>query len=60
MDDVRFAYEGAAHEFSGCVEEKGKNVTNVDVGDKVVSRLNINVCGVCKPCMASWVYSERC
>ena len=39
------------HEFSGCVEEKGKNVTNVDVGDKVVSRLNINVCGVCKPCL---------
>lgn len=39
------------HEFCGVVEETGAGVTLVKPGDKVVSRLNIGVCGTCRPCL---------
>lgn len=39
------------HEFSGVVEAVGAGVTSVKPGDRVVSRLNINVCGTCKACL---------
>ncbi len=39
------------HEFAGVVEKIGSRVTNVRVGDRVVSRLNIGVCGVCRACL---------
>ena len=39
------------HEFCGIVEDIGSDVTKVKVGDKVVSRLNVDVCGTCIPCL---------
>ncbi|WP_371362812.1 D-arabitol-phosphate dehydrogenase [Sporomusa rhizae] len=39
------------HEFCGIVEQLGKKVTSVKIGDKVVSRLNIGVCGICRNCL---------
>lgn len=39
------------HEFCGVVEEIGAGVVSVKPGDKVVSRLNIGVCGTCRPCL---------
>lgn len=39
------------HEFSGIVEKVGSAVTNVHPGDRVVSRLNLGVCGVCRACL---------
>jgi len=39
------------HEFCGRVEKIGKKVTTVKVGDKIVSRLNIGVCGICRNCV---------
>lgn len=39
------------HEFCGIVEETGTGVTSVKPGNKIVSRLNIAVCGTCRPCL---------
>lgn len=39
------------HEFCGLVEKIGDEVTSVKPGDKIVSRLNIGVCGTCRPCL---------
>ncbi|CAK7003120.1 MAG: D-arabitol-phosphate dehydrogenase [Desulfovibrio sp.] len=39
------------HEFSGIVEKTGPRVTGVTVGDRVVSRLNVNICGGCRNCL---------
>ena len=39
------------HEFCGVIEEIGDEVTFVKPGEKVVSRLNIGVCGMCRPCL---------
>lgn len=39
------------HEFSGIVEKIGGRVGNVRVGDRVVSRLNLGVCGTCRACL---------
>ncbi|KZL89239.1 zinc-dependent alcohol dehydrogenase [Clostridium magnum] len=39
------------HELSGVVENIGNKVTGVKVGDRVVSRLNVEVCGVCRACL---------
>ncbi len=39
------------HEFCGIVEETGNKVTRVKPGDKIVSRLNVDVCGTCVPCL---------
>ena len=39
------------HEFSGIVEKIGANVNNIKEGDRVVSRLNLGVCGVCRACL---------
>ncbi|TMW73283.1 L-threonine 3-dehydrogenase [Alteribacter natronophilus] len=38
------------HEFAGIVVEKGKNVTNVEVGDHVSAETHI-VCGECSQCL---------
>ncbi|MCI8645188.1 MAG: alcohol dehydrogenase catalytic domain-containing protein [Firmicutes bacterium] len=40
------------HEFSGVVEETGPGVRSVSPGDRVVSRLNIGVCGKCRACLS--------
>lgn len=40
------------HELSGIVNRTGKKVTKVKVGDRVVSRLNVGVCGTCKACLS--------
>ena len=39
------------HEFSGVVEKIGSQVSGVCVGDRIVSRLNINICGRCRNCL---------
>lgn len=39
------------HEFCGIVEEVGADVVSVKPGDKIVSRLNVGVCGTCRPCL---------
>lgn len=39
------------HEFCGIVEKIGNKVTTVKIGDKIVSRLNIGVCGICRNCL---------
>lgn len=39
------------HEFSGIVEDIGSNVKDIQPGDRVVSRLNIGVCGKCRACL---------
>ncbi|KAA8679072.1 zinc-dependent alcohol dehydrogenase [Clostridium sp. HV4-5-A1G] len=39
------------HEFCGVVEEIGDKVTSVKLGYKVVSRLNMGVCGICRSCL---------
>lgn len=39
------------HELCGVVEEIGSDVNNVKVGDRVVSRLNVGVCGSCRACL---------
>ncbi|HWQ79208.1 MAG TPA: alcohol dehydrogenase catalytic domain-containing protein [Anaerovoracaceae bacterium] len=39
------------HEFCGVVEAVGAGVTSVKPGDRIVSRLNIAVCGTCRPCL---------
>ncbi len=39
------------HEFSGVVEKIGPRVTGIKPGDRVVSRLNIGVCGTCRNCL---------
>lgn len=39
------------HEFSGVVEKIGPRVSGVSSGDRVVSRLNINICGRCRNCL---------
>lgn len=38
------------HEFSGEIAAAGKNVKNTKVGDRVVSELQIEPCGMCKVC----------
>lgn len=51
------------HELCGIVEDVGKKVTNVKPGDKVVSRLNIDVCGICRMCLtgnAHMCVERRC
>lgn len=40
------------HELCGVVESVGAAVDNVQPGDKVVSRLNIGVCGRCRACLS--------
>jgi L-iditol 2-dehydrogenase len=37
------------HEFSGLIEEKGKNVQGYEIGDKVLSE-SVKACGVCEFC----------
>lgn len=39
------------HELCGEIAEVGSRVNSVKVGDKVVSRLNVGVCGVCRACL---------
>ena len=39
------------HEFCGIVESTGSKVTKVKKNDRVVSRLNVGVCGTCIPCL---------
>lgn len=39
------------HEFSGVIESMGSAVSGLNIGDKVVSRLNIGVCGRCRACL---------
>ncbi|MCD8349713.1 MAG: alcohol dehydrogenase catalytic domain-containing protein [Planctomycetaceae bacterium] len=39
------------HEFSGIVEKVGSRTSGVAVGDRIVSRLNIGVCGTCRNCL---------
>lgn len=39
------------HEFSGTVEEIIADREDIKPGDKVVSRLNIGVCGICRACI---------
>ena len=39
------------HEFCGVVEAVGAKVASVKPGDRIVSRLNIAVCGTCRPCL---------
>lgn len=39
------------HEFSGLVAECGSEVTGINAGDRVVSRLNIGVCCTCRNCL---------
>ena len=40
------------HELSGVIEKVGAKVGRVEVGDRVVSRLNVGVCGTCKACLS--------
>lgn len=40
------------HELSGVIEKTGAKVTRVKPGDRVVSRLNVGVCGTCKACLS--------
>lgn len=40
------------HELSGTIEKTGSKVTRVKNGDRVVSRLNVGVCGTCKACLS--------
>ena len=40
------------HELAGEIVQVGSKVKNVEVGDRVVSRLNVGVCGVCKACLS--------
>ena len=40
------------HELSGVIEKVGAKVTRVKPGDRVVSRLNVGVCGTCKACLS--------
>lgn len=39
------------HEFSGVVEKTGSRVSGVSVGDRIVSRLNVGICGRCRNCL---------
>lgn len=41
------------HEFSGIIAEKGKNVTDWNIGDRVVSDNTGHVCGKCYACGTS-------
>lgn len=40
------------HELSGVIEKTGSGVTEFKPGDRVVSRLNVGVCGTCKACLS--------
>lgn len=40
------------HELAGEIVQVGSEVTDVKIGDRVVSRLNIGVCGVCRACLS--------
>lgn len=40
------------HELAGEIEKVGAKVTRVKPGDRVVSRLNVGVCGTCKACLS--------
>ncbi|MCR5666676.1 MAG: zinc-binding dehydrogenase [Eubacterium sp.] len=40
------------HELSGEIEKIGSKVKNFKPGDRVVSRLNVGVCGTCKACLS--------
>lgn len=40
------------HELSGVIEKTGDKVTGFKKGDRVVSRLNVGVCGTCKACLS--------
>lgn len=40
------------HELSGVIKKIGSKVTRVKEGDRVVSRLNVGVCGTCKACLS--------
>lgn len=48
------------HEFSGEIVEVGNKVTNVAVGDHVISRLNLGVCGVCRACLTGNPHMCEC
>lgn len=39
------------HEFSGIVEEMNSDREDIKIGDRVVSRLNIGTCGICRACI---------
>ncbi|NYB72756.1 zinc-binding dehydrogenase [Sedimentibacter hydroxybenzoicus DSM 7310] len=38
------------HEFSGVIAEVGKNVKGFNVGERVISELSVQSCGVCRYC----------
>lgn len=38
------------HEFSGEIDEIGKDVKNLNIGDRVISELSVNSCGICRYC----------
>ena len=40
------------HELSGVIDETGSKVSRLKVGDRVVSRLNVGSCGICKACLS--------
>ena len=40
------------HELSGVIDKVGAKVTKVKPGERVVSRLNVGVCGTCKACLS--------
>ncbi len=46
------------HEFSGEVEEVGREVTQFKAGDRVVAEAHLGGCGFCKPCQTGHV--EMC
>ncbi|HJP41277.1 MAG TPA: alcohol dehydrogenase catalytic domain-containing protein [Dehalococcoidia bacterium] len=51
-----FPMKGAGgHEFSGTIEEVGKNISKVKVGDRVaIDQFHSTSCGACKHCGAGW------
>ena len=40
------------HEFCGVVKENNSNRTDIRKGDRIISRLNLNVCGKCRACLS--------
>ncbi len=42
------------HEFSGIIAEVGEDVTEWNIGDRVVSETAYKVCGKCEPCMTGF------